>query len=49
VLLLAGSLLLIFPGTWSDAAGILCFLAVVVSQRAARREVERAGTVSPAP
>jgi TRAP-type uncharacterized transport system fused permease subunit len=48
-LLLAGSLLLIFPGTWGDAAGILCFLAVVVSQRAARREVERAGSVSPAP
>ena len=35
-LLLAGALLLIFPGVWSDTAGLLCFAAVVVSQRAAR-------------
>jgi len=35
-LLLAGALLLIFPGVWSDAAGLLCFAAVVISQRAAR-------------
>jgi UPF0716 family protein affecting phage T7 exclusion len=34
--LLAGSLLLIFPGTWSDTAGLACFAAVFVSQRAAR-------------
>jgi UPF0716 family protein affecting phage T7 exclusion len=47
--LLAGALLLIFPGVWTDTTGILCFLTVFVSQRAARREVERAGTVSPAP
>ncbi len=36
VLLLAGSLLLIVPGLWSDLAGIACFVAVVISQRAAR-------------
>ena len=35
-LLLAGALLLIFPGGWSDTAGLLCFAAVVVSQRAVR-------------
>jgi TRAP transporter 4TM/12TM fusion protein len=35
-LLLAGSLLLIFPGVWTDLAGIACFVIVVVSQRAAR-------------
>ena len=35
-LLLAGSLLLIFPGVWSDLAGIVCFAVVVVSQRTAR-------------
>ena len=35
-LLLTGSLLLIFPGWWSDTAGLLCFIVVVVSQRAAR-------------
>ena len=35
-LLLAGALLLIFPGGWSDTAGLLCFAAVVISQRAAR-------------
>jgi UPF0716 family protein affecting phage T7 exclusion len=33
---LAGSLLLILPGLWSDLAGIACFLLVLVSQRAAR-------------
>ena len=36
VLLLAGSLLLIFPGVVSDLAGVVCFVMVVVSQRAAR-------------
>jgi TRAP transporter 4TM/12TM fusion protein len=35
-LLLAGALLLIFPGGWSDTAGLLCFAAVVISQRAVR-------------
>jgi TRAP-type uncharacterized transport system fused permease subunit len=35
-LLLVGALLLIFPGVWSDTAGLLCFIVVVVSQRAAR-------------
>ena len=35
-LLLAGALLLIFPGGWTGAAGLLCFAAVLVSQRAAR-------------
>ena len=35
-LLLAGSLLLIFPGAWGDLAGALCFVIVLVSQRAAR-------------
>jgi len=34
--LLAGSLLLIFPGTWSDTVGLACFAAVFISQRAAR-------------
>ena len=35
-LLLGGALLLIFPGAWTDAAGLLCFAAVMVSQRAVR-------------
>jgi TRAP transporter 4TM/12TM fusion protein len=35
-LLLAGSLLLIFPGLWSDLGGIACLVIVLVSQRAAR-------------
>jgi UPF0716 family protein affecting phage T7 exclusion len=35
-LLLAGALLLIFPGAWSDTAGLLCFATVAISQRAAR-------------
>ena len=35
-LLLTGSLLLIFPGVWTDLAGIACFVIVLVSQRAAR-------------
>jgi TRAP transporter 4TM/12TM fusion protein len=34
-LLLAGALLLIFPGIWSDLTGIACFVIVLVSQRAA--------------
>src|SRR5437773_896531 len=36
-LLLAGALLLILPGVWSDLAGVACFAIVVVSQRAAGR------------
>jgi len=36
VLLLAGSVLLIFPGLWSDLGGIACLVVVLVSQRAAR-------------
>ena len=36
VLLLGGSFLLIFPGAWSDFAGVVCFAIVLVSQRAAR-------------
>jgi TRAP transporter 4TM/12TM fusion protein len=47
--LLAGALLLIFPGVWTDTTGLLCFLTVLVSQRAAGREVERARTISPTP
>jgi TRAP-type uncharacterized transport system fused permease subunit len=35
VLLLAGAPLLIFPGVWGDGAGLLCFVAVAISQRAA--------------
>src|SRR5437867_4772735 len=42
-LLLAGALLLILPGVWSDLAGGACFAIVVVSQRAAGR---RAGPVA---
>jgi len=42
-LLLAGALLLILPGVWSDLAGVACFAIVVVSQRAAGR---RAGPVA---
>jgi len=36
-LLLAGSLLLIFPGVWSDLAGVACFAVVLITQRAAGR------------
>ena len=36
-LLLAGALLLIFPGIWSDVAGVICFTIVLVAQRAARQ------------
>lgn len=36
VLLLAGSVLLIFPGLWSDLGGIACLVVVLFSQRAAR-------------
>jgi TRAP-type uncharacterized transport system fused permease subunit len=36
VLLLAGSLLLIFPGFWTDFAGLSCLVIVLLSQRAAR-------------
>jgi TRAP-type uncharacterized transport system fused permease subunit len=34
-LLLIGSVLLIFPGAWSDVAGLACFLVVLASQRSA--------------
>jgi TRAP transporter 4TM/12TM fusion protein len=34
--LLAGAFLLIFPGVWSDLAGLAGFLVVLLSQRAAR-------------
>jgi TRAP-type uncharacterized transport system fused permease subunit len=33
-LLLAGSLLLIFPGVWGDLTGAACLVAVLLSQRA---------------
>jgi TRAP transporter 4TM/12TM fusion protein len=45
--LLIGSLLLIFPGVWSDLAGVLCFAAVLVSQRA-RPGIVSAEPASPA-
>jgi len=48
-LLLAGSFLLIFPGVWSDLAGLSCFGAVVAAQLRARREVARAERASLAP
>jgi TRAP transporter 4TM/12TM fusion protein len=35
-LLLAGAVLLIFPGVWSDLAGAACFVIVLVTQRSAR-------------
>jgi TRAP-type uncharacterized transport system fused permease subunit len=35
-LLLGGAVFLIFPGAWSDALGIGCFVATVLSQRLAR-------------
>jgi TRAP transporter 4TM/12TM fusion protein len=35
-LLLVGSMLLILPGVWSDLAGVACFVAVLLSQRAVR-------------
>jgi TRAP transporter 4TM/12TM fusion protein len=38
-LLLAGAVLLIFPGVVSDLVGLACFAAVVVSQRSWRREL----------
>jgi TRAP transporter 4TM/12TM fusion protein len=38
--LLAGALLLIFPGVVSDALGLACFVIVYVSQRAGRSDVE---------
>jgi TRAP transporter 4TM/12TM fusion protein len=37
-LLLGGAMLLIFPGVWSDLAGVACFAVVLVTQRAAGRE-----------
>ena len=44
-LLLGGALLLIFPGAWTDAAGILCFVAVVISQRAVATGRRHGGSV----
>lgn len=38
LVLLAGALLLIFPGVWGDLAGLLGFVGVSVSQRLRRRE-----------
>jgi TRAP-type uncharacterized transport system fused permease subunit len=35
--LLVGACLLIFPGVWSDAAGLACLALVLVSQRASTR------------
>jgi TRAP-type uncharacterized transport system fused permease subunit len=35
-LLMAGALLLIFPGVWGDMTGLLCCVVGMVSQRAAR-------------
>ena len=35
-LLVGGSILLIFPGAWSDATGAACFVIVLFSQRARR-------------
>jgi TRAP transporter 4TM/12TM fusion protein len=43
--LLAGAVLLIFPGVVSDLTGLACFVTVMVSQRGARR----AAVPSPAP
>jgi TRAP transporter 4TM/12TM fusion protein len=40
--LLVGAVLLIFPGVKSDLAGLACFVAVLVSQRAGRRAVRAA-------
>jgi TRAP transporter 4TM/12TM fusion protein len=37
-LLLGGAMLLIFPGVWSDLAGVACFAVVLVTQRAAGSE-----------
>jgi TRAP transporter 4TM/12TM fusion protein len=45
-LLLAGALMLIFPGIWSDLVGAACFLIVVVSQRAVGRDVAAASAAS---
>jgi TRAP transporter 4TM/12TM fusion protein len=38
-LLLAGAFLLIFPGVWSDMAGVACFVVVLLAQRRAVRPV----------
>jgi TRAP-type uncharacterized transport system fused permease subunit len=34
LLLLIGAFLLIFPGVWSDVAGVVCFVVVLFAQRA---------------
>ena len=49
VLLLAGAVLLIFPGVAGDLAGLACFAVVVLSQRAARRGLADVDRVSPLP
>jgi TRAP transporter 4TM/12TM fusion protein len=46
-LLLAGSFLLIFPGVWSDLAGLGCFVAVLVAQLRTRRAAPRAERAAP--
>jgi TRAP-type uncharacterized transport system fused permease subunit len=33
LVLLAGAFLLIFPGVWSDVAGLICLAAVLLAQR----------------
>jgi TRAP transporter 4TM/12TM fusion protein len=40
VTLLAGAVLLIFPGTLGDLFGVACFMAVWLAQRASHRRVE---------
>jgi TRAP-type uncharacterized transport system fused permease subunit len=45
--LLAGSLLLIFPGVWSDLAGLACFVVVLGAQLRAAREAPRAQRALP--
>jgi TRAP transporter 4TM/12TM fusion protein len=39
VVLLAGAFLLIFPGAWSDVAGLVCLAAVLLAQRARAERV----------
>jgi len=47
VLLLGGALLLIFPGAFSDAVGIACFVATLISQRFAALSSSPALPVAP--
>jgi TRAP-type uncharacterized transport system fused permease subunit len=46
-LLLVGSFLLIFPGVWSDVAGLACVVAVLVAQLRTGREAPRAERAAP--